>query len=181
MMRLLALLLVAALSSCIPYDQTSQEEGGNARPGSSGRGDRMSTTFRMVSEGGHSLLARPDGAASRDPFMAVARDRATYERLWHQYLGDHPISAVDFGRETVVFLLVPARPTGGYSVEMTEVAVRDGTLVLEARLGEPGPGDMVTQAFTAPYAVVAVPLRTFTRAEWTSEGNRVAMTETPVQ
>lgn len=59
------------------------------------------------------------------------------------------------------------KPTGGYSIYIESVA-RDGDiLVVIYRLKSPGPGDMVTQAFTHPQSSIELPpdIGSFTRVK----------------
>ena len=55
--------------------------------------------------------------------------------------------------EGVLYLLVTygERPTGGFDVEITEIAVQDEKVVVTAEFTEPAEDEMVTQALTYPY------------------------------
>lgn len=62
-----------------------------------------------------------------------------------------------FGDETFILVSWGERTTGGYAVEVTDVAlVGPRRLRLHVRLHEPGSGDAVTQAITYPYALISV-------------------------
>lgn len=63
---------------------------------------------------------------------------------------------MSFDRSIVVFLLLPPRPTGGYAIEPKDASLAGSTLEVKAALREPGERDIVTQAFTAPYAVIRI-------------------------
>lgn len=67
-------------------------------------------------------------------------------------------AANDFGGQTfvykeILYLLVTygEKPTGGYSVEITDIKENEGKLVVTADFTEPGEDEMVTQALTYPY------------------------------
>jgi len=55
--------------------------------------------------------------------------------------------------EEILYLLVTygEKPTGGYSVEITDIKEDDGKLIVTAYFTEPGEDEMVTQALTYPY------------------------------
>lgn len=48
------------------------------------------------------------------------------------------------------------KPTGGYTVEITEIAKKGAELVVTVQFSEPGEGEMVTQALTYPYDLAVV-------------------------
>ncbi|MCA8923855.1 MAG: protease complex subunit PrcB family protein [Planctomycetes bacterium] len=82
-----------------------------------------------------------------------------------------PGVTVDFSRDALLVARMGMRPTGGYGIEIRAVeaippapSVPGGpaislTTVLEVQVfsRSPGPGEIVTQAFTSPYHVVKVP------------------------
>ena len=55
--------------------------------------------------------------------------------------------------EDILYLLVTygEKPTGGFSVEITDISEKEGKLVVTANFTEPGEDEMVTQALTYPY------------------------------
>ncbi len=60
--------------------------------------------------------------------------------------------------EGVLYLLVTygERPTGGYDVEITDIAVQDDRVVVTADFTEPAEDEMVTQALTYPYDLAMI-------------------------
>jgi hypothetical protein len=65
--------------------------------------------------------------------------------------------AVDFEKETVLFVALGSKPTGGHKVEIAEVRqTGDKTEVLVKIHARP-PGGFSIQALTAPYHAVAIP------------------------
>lgn len=99
--------------------------------------------------------------------------RQKLERFWSEQISDDPAPAVDFRSESVLFLLMGSRSSGGYGVETHAAHLDDKTLVVDATVKQPMSGTVNSQAITAPYAVVAVSARQFTSAEWKSEGELV--------
>lgn len=63
-----------------------------------------------------------------------------------------------FPYEGILYLLVTygEKPTGGYNVEITGISEEENKLVVTANFTEPGEDDMVTEAFTYPYDLVAI-------------------------
>ncbi len=57
---------------------------------------------------------------------------------------------IDFQKQMIVVVTAGAKPTGGYAVTITKLSVKDNTLTVHWSLKSPGPGDIVTQAFTHP-------------------------------
>src|SRR5688572_518426 len=98
-------------------------------------------------------------ASSSAPAAMVAFDEASLRKTWSSMIGEGDPPAVDFGTQSVVFVLGGSRPTGGYEVEVRSATVEGDELVLDAVVNGPPQGSIVTQAFTSPYAVVIVPSR----------------------
>jgi len=69
------------------------------------------------------------------------------------------LTGVDWSREAVVIVDMGEQRTGGYSVAVRSVRVQAPNRVeLHLEVQRPGPGVMVTQALTHPYAVARIPL-----------------------
>ncbi len=60
--------------------------------------------------------------------------------------------------EGVLYLLVTygERPTGGYDVEITDIALQDERVVVTAEFTEPAEDEIVTQALTYPYDLAMI-------------------------
>ena len=101
----------------------------------------------------------------------------SFERLWRENVDDHQVPEVDFSSESVVFLLMGPRPTGGYSIDLRDVILEGDVLKVLADLREPGPKEMLTQAFTAPHVVLVIPNREFSSVEWINQGRLLWRTE----
>lgn len=113
--------------------------------------------MKVISSGSYGKLAQDiDSRRGEAPFIEVARDQGSLTRLWNRYIAEGEQPEVSFDRSIVVFLLLPPRPTGGYGIEPKDSRLAGSTLELNAALREPGERDIVTQAFTAPYAVVRI-------------------------
>lgn len=126
----------------------------------------------VLEKGNHARGASAGGR--RAPFIEVASSEERYAALWERYVGRPERPHVDLSSDTVIFLLAGPRPTGGYSIDVRSFERRDATAVLHADLIEPGPDDIVTQAFTFPFAIVAVSMDDPEHVEWHNRGRLLA-------
>jgi len=89
--------------------------------------------------------------------QVVIRSAAEWTAFWRTHNFDKPAPQVDFDKEMVVGVFMGSRPTGGYSVTITGITERDGSLVVTYGETSPRPGAMTAQVLTFPYHLVAVP------------------------
>ncbi|BAD39580.1 hypothetical protein STH595 [Symbiobacterium thermophilum IAM 14863] len=110
-------------------------------------------TFTTLARGTHSGITAQEAA--------LITSLAEWEALWRRHASrfDPPpaLPPVDFSRSSVVALFAGERPTGGYSLYITDVAPQGDSLRVTALELRPAPGRPVTQAVTQPYHVIAVP------------------------
>ena len=106
-------------------------------------------------------------AAPESPQATAVKSADDYARVWQQTVGRGEPPAADFAREAVVILLAGSKPTGGWSVEPRGARLEGRTLVIDAAVKRPPPGAIVTQAFTSPFAVIAVNTADFDDVRWT--------------
>lgn len=94
------------------------------------------------------------------PSFELVTSEAGLQTLWGRAHGSMleppPLPEVDFGRSSVVAVFLGTRSTGGYSVEVQNVALQDGELYLDVAIAEPAPGDITTQALTNPWVMVRI-------------------------
>ena len=70
---------------------------------------------------------------------------------------DRPkVKAVRLSDRAVVAVFMGTRPTAGYAITVRRIAVANGRLTVTASTKEPGPDEIVVEAFTSPYHVVSV-------------------------
>jgi hypothetical protein len=95
----------------------------------------------------------------RLPRNIIVRDTATWQKLWKEHLGGRelPLPTVDFKKHDVVAVYAGSKNTGGYAIEITEIKRGKADAEVLAVLTKPGKGSIVTQAFTSPFALRAVP------------------------
>ena len=65
--------------------------------------------------------------------------------------------AVDFSKEVVIACFSGAKSTGGHGIKVEKITRKEGEYQVFVTRTSPGKGCMVTEAFTYPYAIVAVP------------------------
>ncbi|HXG23114.1 MAG TPA: protease complex subunit PrcB family protein [Chthonomonadales bacterium] len=95
------------------------------------------------------------------PRQVVVRDVKAFAALWKEHTAGVTVPAslpkVDFKKFDVVAVFLGSKPTGGYSVEIGDVRRDRKGATIPVTIHKPGPGSIVTQAFTYPFAMRAVP------------------------
>ncbi|MEQ9368700.1 MAG: protease complex subunit PrcB family protein [Coleofasciculus chthonoplastes F3-SA18-01] len=95
-----------------------------------------------------------------EPFETIIRDQGT----WEQFFGNlHSIDIptpsslnVDFTENMVIGIGLGNQPSGGYSIEIKDIVMEDGKLVINAVEQQPGQNCLTTMAITQPYHLVTV-------------------------
>ncbi len=94
------------------------------------------------------------------PSFELATTDAQFENLWRRAYGGMltppPLPAVDFGRESVAAVFLGTQASGGYGVEVHNVALEGSEAFLDVAVTEPAPGTLTTQALTNPWVMVAL-------------------------
>jgi uncharacterized protein (DUF885 family) len=100
------------------------------------------------------------GALSRHEggrMVELITDASNWRRVWSLVGGGRPLPDVNFSSRACIVVYQGQQPTGGYSVELTEIR-RDGTvLAIKVNERRPAFGDVTTQAITSPFVVVSIP------------------------
>lgn len=89
--------------------------------------------------------------------QVVIRTQAEWTALWKSHASPQAAPAADFRKQALVAVFLGTRPTGGFSVEITGTRRNRGTLTVEYVERRPDPADIVTQAVTTPFHIVAIP------------------------
>jgi hypothetical protein len=114
---------------------------------------RESVVWEVMARG-----AQATGFEERAFFLV--RDQDAFRNLWNRAHGSQlqvpALPEVDFQRESVVALFMGTRPTGGYSIEVVDLTLRQSELLIDATLNEPPEGAITTQALTSPWVMVRV-------------------------
>jgi PrcB C-terminal len=119
-------------------------------------GPEGTVEMRVVTSGGYAA-AQPES-----PKAVLVQSAEEYRQLTGAEL-----QGADLGSESVIVLLAGSKRTGGYSVEPNGVTVEGNVLVVDATITSPPPGSMVTQAFTSPFAAIAVSTKRIDTVRWT--------------
>lgn len=103
------------------------------------------TAIKVLAEGQFSLVS--------EPFVAVARDAETYDKI-RALITDLPtLDEMAFKTQIVIAAFMGERRTGGYSVAITRQP--DGSVSVTGI--SPEPDAIVSQVITSPFKIVSVP------------------------
>lgn len=91
----------------------------------------------------------------RDASATVVADAKAWEALWRTLGKDAP--ALDFKTHCAVAAFAGERPTGGFTLDISEPEAKGDDAVVRWTVKEPAPTSFVTQAFTSPWKVKAFP------------------------
>lgn len=83
----------------------------------------------------------------------VIRDQAALENLWENF-SDEEMPEVDFENQMMLAVFMGEKPTGGFSVEITEIIETEDSVEVLIKETIPGEDDMVTTALTYPEHIV---------------------------
>jgi hypothetical protein len=100
------------------------------------------------------------------PQLIVARDAITLHNAWNAYVRQDEPPAIDFKKETAVFLFAGRKNTGGYSIEVKSVKTSGKQIVIDAAIKPPPPDSLSTQVFTSPFIVIAIEKPNVTSVRW---------------
>jgi hypothetical protein len=96
-----------------------------------------------------------------DQLALVIRDATEWHERWADIVsGQQPKPdppAVDFNRDMVLLIALGERPSGGYIVEIAEVVLRDGTLLVMSLEQIPERRCAVTRGITSPFVAATLP------------------------
>ncbi len=145
----LALMLGFLLGGCLPRNGG---DGGGCPvcPGGGAGGTAVVIPFETVEQGDHSGVQAEGGRVVRSP--------AAWEALWAEHAAGRvpapPLPPVDFSREMVLAYFLGEKPTAGYAVEIREIAVSEGRVLVHVAVTTPPAGAPVLQVLTQPFHIV---------------------------
>lgn len=134
--------------------------------------------WRLLKKGtdGVPIAKGEEGGARRAPWIETASDNKTLAEIWKREVPGKP-GPVDFGSETVIFLLLGVQSTGGYAIEPIAVdPPAEGLVRVHARLVQPMTEEAAIDVLTAPYAVIAVRATKVAKIEWVDADGRLLAT-----
>lgn len=119
---------------------------------SCGKGnDGKTVEFDTISKGTYSQQAEKE--------YFVIKDAESFNQLLEKISGsDTEITNtdVDFSKEMVIGVFLGEKPTGGYTVEISDVLKQDDYIEFLIKINEPDPGEIVTEAITSPYHIIKI-------------------------
>ncbi len=111
-------------------------------------GEAAQMKFTSIDRGQNSAIEE-----SREVVIRSAKEWTTF---WKQVGTDRALPKVDFARSMVVGVFLGTRPTGGYTVEITNVQVEGQDLVVSYQERKPGADELAAQVITSPYDLAIV-------------------------
>lgn len=92
----------------------------------------------------------------------AARDTESFERLWKMAHGNQKIATptIDFSKEYVIGVFAGPQSSGGHAIAVQQVTDLGDTRTVAVTFTTPGAGCVATEALTAPYQLIRVPVST---------------------
>ena len=106
---------------------------------------------RQVTESDHCGLAAPGLV-----YVSNAEELSQLSKLPSGKLALKQLRAIAFEREHLLLVSLGQKTTGGYGLTLQSSEIVDDVLELMVEVRRPAAGAMVTQALTAPCAVIAI-------------------------
>jgi hypothetical protein len=111
------------------------------------------SSFKTLDKGGFSGI--------QQQLEVVVTNKNQWEELWGKHtaqkLPKPPAPEIDFDKQSIVFISLGRKNTGGYSVEITDIQRSGKKAEVLFSSKEPKPGGFTIQALTAPFHIVTTP------------------------
>jgi PrcB C-terminal len=92
--------------------------------------------------------------------MLAVRDQPSWQMLWSQMTADQipapQLPAVDFTKDVVLVAAAGTRPSGGYSISITDATGSAGAVTVNVTITSPGSTCAVTAVVTSPVDIASV-------------------------
>ena len=154
----LALCIVAILVGLFlffynPKDLTGRQAGDQSAQVATAPLTATPVTFSVLEVGGNAQEAD-------ERKNVAARDQESFERVWKMAHGAQEMAmpTMDFSKEYVVGVFAGQKSSGGYAIAVTGVEDMGDERTISVTITAPGENCMVTQALTAPYQLIRVPV-----------------------
>ncbi len=109
--------------------------------------------FRTIGKGAFSAI--------QEPLQVIVTNQTQWAELWQKHsaqkLPPPPLPEIDFSKETVIFVGLGRKNTGGYAIQVTAIKCGEGKTEVVVATREPKPGGLNLQSLTAPFHIVAAP------------------------
>ena len=92
--------------------------------------------------------------------MLVVRDQPSWQMLWSQMTANQfpapQLPAVDFTKDMVLVAAAGTRPSGGYSISITDAVESSGSVTVNVTITSRGSNCAVTAVVTSPVDIATV-------------------------
>ena len=106
-------------------------------------------------------LAKGGFSGFQEPAQIVVTNAAQFAEVWKKHSAIQspvkPPPKVDFEKETVLFVALGRKNSGGHAVEIAAIKPSDEKTEVLLKVRAPRPGGIQLQAITAPFHMAAVP------------------------
>jgi len=107
------------------------------------------------------VIAKGAFSGIQEPKQLVISNQTQFAEIWQKHNvraePKKPAPEIDFSKESVIFVSLGQKRTGGYAVQVSDVQKKDGKIEVVVQTTSPKPGGMQIQTLTAPFTIVAVP------------------------
>lgn len=107
------------------------------------------TPFDVIAEGSYSALTEEDS-------WVIKNENAWNEFKQQSNIQEEILTPINFDAHTIIAISQGEQPTGGYSIQVSNIEEFDNELVVHIVTGAPNENDTVTLAFTQPYQVISI-------------------------
>jgi hypothetical protein len=139
---------VAALSAALAAATAAVASTGDDASAASG-----AVAFREVTHASRGSDVPGESPLARGRVARSASQAAAVLRSWG--LDSGAAKSVDFGRESVIVVMAPSQPTGGYRARVSRVVVRGRQAVVTGSVRYEG-GQLAPQSIERPWVVIAL-------------------------
>lgn len=106
-------------------------------------------------------LAKGGFSGFQEPAKIVITNATQFAEVWKKHSAIQspvkPLPKVDFDKETVLFVALGRRNSGGHAVEIADIKPSEEKTEVLLKVRAPRPGGIQLQAITAPFHLAAVP------------------------
>ena len=106
-------------------------------------------------------IAQGNFSGIQEAAQLVVTNTAQWTEIWAKHSAQRTTKeeppAIDFEKESVLFVALGRKSSGGYKIEIFDMRQSDSKLEVLVKVRTPRPGGLSLQALTAPFHAVAVP------------------------
>lgn len=121
--------------------------GGGILFAADGEGTRM----KVIAKGAFSGI--------QEPKQIVVTNQTQWAEIWQKHNVRNepktPPPEIDFSKQSILFISLGQKRTGGYGVEINDIQKKEGKTEILIQTTSPKPGGFQLQALSAPFVIVA--------------------------